>query len=79
MRSGTLVSVPRSPVEDASRSRGEARWVSPALTTVRQPAREKGCVAAELLIGLLAGTAEPCHVNLETQLVERESVALVRS
>jgi alanine racemase len=53
----------------------EARWVSPALTTVRQPAREKGCVAAELLIGLLSGAAAPCQIKLETQLVKRQSVA----
>lgn len=55
----------------------EARWVSPALTTVRQPAREKGCVAAEMLIGLLNGTAAPHHVMLETQLIERQSVGWV--
>lgn len=55
----------------------EARWVRPALTTVRQPAREKGRVAAELLIGLLERTAAPHHVMLETRLVERQSVAPV--
>jgi DNA-binding LacI/PurR family transcriptional regulator len=58
----------------------EARWVRPALTTVRQPAREKGRVAAEQLIGLLGllgGTATPCHINLETELIERGSVARV--
>lgn len=55
----------------------EARWVSPALTTVRQPAREKGCVAAEMLIGLLDATAAPHHIMLETQLVERQSVTRV--
>lgn len=55
----------------------EARWVSPALTTVRQPAREKGCVAAEMLIGLLNGTAGPHHVMLETQLIERQSAGWV--
>jgi alanine racemase len=52
----------------------EARWVRPALTTIRQPAREKGRVAAELLIDLLAGRGEPRHVVLETHLVERDSV-----
>jgi DNA-binding LacI/PurR family transcriptional regulator len=57
----------------------EARWVSPALTTVRQPAREKGRVATQLLIELLAGATEPCHVKLETELVERQSVAAVRA
>jgi DNA-binding LacI/PurR family transcriptional regulator len=57
----------------------EARWVSPALTTVRQPARDKGRVATELLIELLAGATEPWHVKLETQLIERQSVAPVRA
>jgi alanine racemase len=57
----------------------EARWVRPALTTVRQPAREKGRVAAEQLIGLLGENAIPCHINLETELIERASVAKVPS
>ena len=53
----------------------ESRWVRPALTTVHQPVREKGRVAAELLIDLLRGMAAPRHIMLETRLVERHSVA----
>lgn len=53
----------------------QARWVRPALTTVAQPGREKGCVAADMLIARLQGTTEPRHVVLATRLVERQSVA----
>jgi alanine racemase len=53
----------------------EARWIRPALSTVRQPAREKGRVAAELLISLLDGSGAPRYINLETELINRASVA----
>jgi alanine racemase len=53
----------------------EARWIRPALSTVRQPAREKGRVAAELLISLLDGSGAPRYINLETELIDRASVA----
>jgi len=53
----------------------QARWVRPAVTTVRQPTREKGGMAAEMLIALLEGTAGPRHVVLATRLIERQSVA----
>jgi alanine racemase len=53
----------------------QARWVRPALTTVRQPARDKGRAAAELLLGLLAGSESPRHIVLATELIERRSVA----
>ncbi|MER3437261.1 MAG: hypothetical protein C4346_06535, partial [Chloroflexota bacterium] len=53
----------------------EAAWVQPALTTVRQPTREKGTTAAELLIALVNRTGEPRHIQLETHLVRRATVA----
>jgi alanine racemase len=47
----------------------------PALTTVRQPAREKGRRAAELFIGMLRTDEplEPQHVMLPVELIVRES------
>lgn len=53
----------------------EAAWVRPPLTTVQQPGKEKGRTAASLLLGLLARTDVPRHVVLNTELIERESVA----
>jgi alanine racemase len=53
----------------------EARWALPPLTTVGQPARNKGHLAAELLIDLIAGTRPPEHIVLETHLIERDTVA----
>lgn len=50
-----------------------AQWMAPPLTTIRQPLRDIGRVAAERLLQLMAG--EP----LETLRVELESPLLVRS
>ncbi|WP_169237360.1 LacI family DNA-binding transcriptional regulator [Candidatus Roseilinea sp. NK_OTU-006] len=49
----------------------------PALTTVRQPTREKGRQAAEMFIQMLhaEGAAKPRHVMLPVELVVRESSA----
>jgi DNA-binding LacI/PurR family transcriptional regulator len=55
----------------------EAAWVQPPLTTIRQPAREKGRTATALLLGLIAQTESPRHVVLATELVERQSVASI--
>lgn len=52
----------------------EARWLSPALTTVRQPVREMAELATGTLLRLMAD--EPVHtprLELETRLIERGS------
>jgi LacI family transcriptional regulator len=52
----------------------EAEIATPALTTVRQPLAEMGRMAVALLIRLLAHqTIEALHIELQTQLVVRES------
>jgi len=50
-----------------------AQWMAPPLTTIRQPLRDIGRVAAERLLQLMAGKP------LETQRVELTSPLLVRS
>jgi LacI family transcriptional regulator len=53
-----------------------ARWVSPPLTTVRQPLVEIGATAAELLIQLIDGRRlRSARVELSTALVDRLSTA----
>jgi len=53
----------------------EASQCSPPLTTVKQPIREMGQRAVELLIRLIRGAEEPAdsHIMLATALVERAS------
>lgn len=56
----------------------EARWLTPALTTVRQPVGEMGATAARILLRLMAGQGESVERHeLSTQLVERASTATV--
>jgi LacI family transcriptional regulator len=53
-----------------------ARWVSPPLTTVRQPLAEMGRVAAEMLSSLIEGApVRSQRVELSTELIVRESTA----
>jgi LacI family xylobiose transport system transcriptional regulator len=53
-----------------------ARWVSPPLTTVRQPLIEMAEAAAELVLDLARGEEPPQkRVELATELVVRESTA----
>jgi len=52
-----------------------ATVVTPALTTVRQPAREMGRVAAKLLLDGIEDREVPESVDLAPELVERDSLA----
>jgi LacI family transcriptional regulator len=53
-----------------------ARWVSPPLTTVRQPLAEMGRVAGEMIVMLIEDTPLRANrVELSTELVVRESCA----
>jgi LacI family transcriptional regulator len=53
-----------------------ARWVSPPLTTVRQPLADMGRVAAEMLGDLIEGVPlRSQRVELATELIVRESTA----
>lgn len=52
------------------------RWVSPPMTTVRQPLAEMGSVAAGMLGDLIDGKPLPStRVELSTELIVRESTA----
>ncbi len=55
----------------------EASLVSPTLTTVAQPAFEKGRAAGELLIKLLKKKPVETSVEFDTRLMVRESVARI--
>jgi LacI family xylobiose transport system transcriptional regulator len=53
-----------------------ARWSGPQLTTVRQPFREMGATAAEIVLAMAAGeTVRQSHVELAVQLIVRDSTA----
>lgn len=54
----------------------ESRHVQPALTTIRQPAREKGRAAAETVMRLLEGES-PSHISFPYSLEIRGSTARV--
>jgi len=51
-----------------------ARWVSPALTTIRQPRLEMGCVAMKMVLGLLSDQPVD-NRSLQPQLIVRQSSA----
>ncbi len=52
----------------------EARWASPALTTVRQPLSEMAATALRLLVRMMAGERpEGTRTELSTRLVVRAS------
>ena len=55
----------------------EARWLQPALTTVRQPVGEMAATALRFLLRMRAGEtgAEPVRMELSTSLVVRGSTA----
>nr|BFF19265.1 hypothetical protein GCM10025730_27860 [Promicromonospora thailandica] len=53
-----------------------ASWVGPPLTTVRQPLREMGAAATEILLDMARGRSPKVRrLNLSTELVVRESTA----
>lgn len=52
----------------------QARWTTPQLTTIRQPVVEKGEIAAQLLLSVIAGETPRNHnVMLSTELILRQS------
>ncbi|MBC2906492.1 LacI family DNA-binding transcriptional regulator [Streptomyces cupreus] len=54
----------------------ESRWITPALTTVRQPLSEMAATALRLLVRMMAGDRpESTRTELSTRLVERASTA----
>jgi DNA-binding LacI/PurR family transcriptional regulator len=56
-----------------------ASWVGPPLTTVRQPLREMGAAATQILLDIARGRSPKVRrLNLSTELVVRESTAPLR-
>jgi DNA-binding LacI/PurR family transcriptional regulator len=52
----------------------ESRWISPALTTIRQPLAEMAATALHLLVRMMEGDRpESTRTELSTRLVERAS------
>lgn len=52
-----------------------ATVISPALTTVHVPHRQMGQLAGDTLFSLVKDAEEPIRIELETRIVERESLA----
>ncbi len=52
-----------------------ARYLHPALTTVRQPLADMGRAAARLAVGFVAGREEEVRTRFEPEMIERASVA----
>jgi len=53
----------------------DAEHASPPLTTIRQPPRRLGTVAAQTLLERLEGRTEPCRIAIDFTLVVRRSTA----
>jgi DNA-binding LacI/PurR family transcriptional regulator len=54
----------------------EAQWLTPALTTMRQPVREMAIAAARTLLQLMDGERPETHrLELATALIERASTS----
>jgi LacI family transcriptional regulator len=57
----------------------EATFYTPALTTVRQPLRRMGEIAAEIVVNRIEGTGEcPLNTKVEPEFVIRQSTAPAR-
>ena len=54
-----------------------ATVISPALTTVHVPHRQMGQLAGETLYSLVRENAGPVRIELETRIVERQSLAVL--
>ncbi|MNO03503.1 Lactose operon repressor [compost metagenome] len=50
-----------------------ASWFVPSITSIRQPIRQMGELAVELLLKQLAGEAIPPATVLPVELMERET------
>jgi DNA-binding LacI/PurR family transcriptional regulator len=50
-----------------------ASYTFPRLTTIRQPTEKMGRIAMEILLKILAGTATKTHVEVEGELIVRDS------
>lgn len=57
----------------------EASFLSPALTTMWQPAEDKGLRAAELLVKMIQKKTVEERVEFRCRLIQRESVASLRT
>ncbi len=55
-----------------------ATVINPALTTVHVPHRQMGRLAGETLYSLVRETADPVRIELQTRIVERQSLAAPR-
>jgi LacI family transcriptional regulator, xylobiose transport system transcriptional regulator len=54
-----------------------ARWIGPALTTIRQPLIDMADQATRLVLSLARGEHPPTRVDLATSLVVRQSTAAI--
>lgn len=52
----------------------ESAWMTPPLTTMRQPAREMGTVAVKALLSVIDGNEPPQPPPLQAELLVRETV-----
>ena len=58
----------------------ESSYILPPLTTVDQPAAEKGRRAAEMLFSIIQGKHFPDkHITIPYRMIERESLGDVRT
>jgi len=56
-----------------------AAFQNPSLTTIRQPLREMGSIAAKTLLRRLEGASVPAEIQVQPELIVRESTCPARS